>query len=286
MTPEQLYAEGKKYVEEHGQIEYGKYEDAPFGIVDGWGTVNGLATFLVVKAGAYGLYAQAINHARTKPYSRTDTVTVDGNQVQCITDLRLGTDGLFPSDSQSFRFFVPEPLQEAQVEEVCEALLCGADFRGEGTESGGWGFSDEYQRCDHCSTILRTSPDSYGWTPNFFQTQDGELLCPACADTEEVLVEYEGERRHLPDFVNREKAGLVELDSYEVGLHPGQNDSPEKVIATLHEQGIEVWLHLLPGQFDTSFTPLVRGKDEEKAHAILEGADVKLPYERKVVTYR
>ncbi len=46
-------------------------------------------------------------------------------------------------------------------------------------------WSDEWATCDGCNNAVRTSPDSYCWTPSYVLDDDG-VYCLACAGTEEV----------------------------------------------------------------------------------------------------
>jgi hypothetical protein len=42
-----------------------------------------------------------------------------------------------------------------------------------------WGYDDEYTICSDCGNIIRTSPDSYSWTPNYY-VGDGYIVCKDC----------------------------------------------------------------------------------------------------------
>lgn len=48
-------------------------------------------------------------------------------------------------------------------------------------------WSDEWTSCDDCNGLVRTSPDSHGWTPSYNEAAvgDGECVCLACSDATE-----------------------------------------------------------------------------------------------------
>ena len=140
------------------------------------------------------------------------------------------------------------------------------------------GFSDEYDYCYNCSTIIRFSPDSYCWTPPL-QLSDGPYICTSCADSgdydDEVLDEYKNQQLSIPDSVNLNRLGLVKIndDSYENGLHYGMDDSPVPVIDKLNSQDIDVWFKVHPSQFYCEFDVYVKEEDADKAKQILAGVD-------------
>jgi hypothetical protein len=275
MTKEELMQVGREALCDKWGVTYGQLGGHPFGIVDSWDSVHGLWTELVHAAGLYDVYKAAVEFAKDKPYTSCRPYKLtSGEEVLLVTDERLGGNGLFPGDDKP-PYLVPPAVEEAGISEVFEALLCGAEL-DELDKDCGWGFSDEYAMCDgECGTVLRTSPDSYGWTPNYFEDREaGERFCPECTDAEEVLTYCVNKNRALPRFLDLAANGLVALDdlTYESGLHPGQNDDPKDLIEVLKAQGIDVWLSLLPGQFDVAFWPVVRAGDEVRARAALSAA--------------
>lgn len=50
-------------------------------------------------------------------------------------------------------------------------------------------WSDEWGSCSNCGRYVRTSPNSYSWSPSYY-LGDGELLCKDCIDYEEILSEF------------------------------------------------------------------------------------------------
>ena len=117
-------------------------------------------------------------------------------------------------------------------------------------------WEDEWTTCE-CGKALRTSPDSYGWQPSYFESEDG-YCCIDCIDMPAYLETLEDNpKRALNDHVDPAKYGYVQLeDGFENGWHPGQNDNPKDIYQRLHAAGHK---HLLfnidgVGQFDISFS--------------------------------
>lgn len=98
-------------------------------------------------------------------------------------------------------------------------------------------WSDEWAGCTDCGKAVRTCPDSYSWTPSFVaDPENGDLVCRECAENApEWIVDVYGNRtdRAIPPWgiAILKKIGFRELDQeFEIGYHPGQNDTPEKVL--------------------------------------------------------
>jgi hypothetical protein len=133
-------------------------------------------------------------------------------------------------------------------------------------------FSDEYTTCSDCNHIIRTSPTHYGWQPDFY-IGDGFIVCGECfrgeSDYQEAYIE---ERINNPknalqgDLItedNLQELGFAKFntDSYESGLHYGQNDDPEKIYNNLKENYEDVLFKITStGQFDIDFDVWVRGE--------------------------
>lgn len=145
-------------------------------------------------------------------------------------------------------------------------------------------WSDEWTTCTGCNKAVRTSPDSYGWTRSYWDTDDGDTLCRECvlADPESYLESLEGDARKAETIgVDLDAHGYRKLntDSYENGWHPGQNDSPEVVAKSLKARGVERFLFKIDdvGQFDVRFSVYVH-EDEQPLLADTE-PESKLPYD-------
>ena len=54
-----------------------------------------------------------------------------------------------------------------------------------------WGFSDEYDLCSDCERVVRTSPNSYLWQPDFWRKtndwEEQELICKECIQPGEYI---------------------------------------------------------------------------------------------------
>lgn len=104
-----------------------------------------------------------------------------------------------------------------------------------------WGFSDEYAVCDDCGTVIRTSPDSYSWKPDFW-VSDGEIRCGDCvrdnpADYIASLLDNpESANTILSDDELKENGfAKVNPDSYENGWYDKQ-DEPKDILATAQDK--------------------------------------------------
>jgi hypothetical protein len=235
-----------------GCWEAGRYKEESFGVIDGWQTWRNAATALMQAAGCTHESFRAMGDAYNFP--------ADLRHLGVLLDYALSGGGL------------PEDI------ETDEDLPSYVD---------GWGFSDEWALCDECCVeVLRTSPDSYSWQPEWAYGADGERLCPACCKGahEGILEAYKGSpdrSRLLPPFLSDETLGLVEVPGreYESGLHPGQNDSPEAVAELLATEDVPCWFRGSVGQFDVAWTVHVRAANEVLAARVLAQGNTKLPYD-------
>lgn len=119
------------------------------------------------------------------------------------------------------------------------------------------GFDDEYTTCSECRNVVRTSPDSYFWSPDYILTENG-LVCRTCweSDADMVIDAYKDEQRSVPESFDPTAHGWVKVntETYQSGLHAGMNDDPVKVLATLHNRPhIETLLKAAPSQFYTEW---------------------------------
>ena len=127
------------------------------------------------------------------------------------------------------------------------------------TESGldGWGFADEYDSCGECGGILRTSPDSYVWTPDFWDSPDGRV-CVDCLDPEDYIewvIDENGRGiARSVNLIDPTEFGFVKvLDGLEHGLHEGQNDDPRIIGKWGSKHGLAVVFTIYPSQFTMTF---------------------------------
>lgn len=245
-------------------------DDSLFTVFESWESVHKIYTLTALLSGKYHFYKKACQHAlnTNKEWDKPKFIQYYDKKIQLLEDLRLGEHGLFPYDDNAL-FLVPESLQP--YEEITNELL------------GDWGFSDEYSTCSNCGKILRTSPDSYCWTPDYIQTEDGELFCMDCIDLNDILEEYANKLKSLPYEIQKQAINqdlLIELDfKYENGLHSGMNDDPKIIIKTFKKAGIDLWFNVNPSQFYVEFTILVNPENKESAIEILSHLDVYQGYD-------
>lgn len=156
---------------------------------------------------------------------------------------------------------------------LCDALEnIGADIE----------WCDEWSTCQDCYKALRTSADSYGWTMYGAFWNCGYV----CAD---CLKEHLADFIEDEDFINNaskclmpmfksdlEALGYVQWEAddphtYESGWHPGQDDNPKDILASILEGKDEdkvqvVFLLDSVGQFDMRFSAYVKeNTDDEDA---------------------
>lgn len=153
---------------------------------------------------------------------------------------------------------LPEDTKDYEIESTLEINLV---------------FTDEYTTCDDCGHVIRTSPDSYGWQPDFF-VGDGYIVCGKCfKDNKDYQEEYLQERINNPnnaingimDEDDLENLGFekINTDSYENGWHHGQTDIPKEIYNGLNKKYKDI-IFLVDSveQFDIHFSAFCRGEIE------------------------
>ena len=132
-------------------------------------------------------------------------------------------------------------------------------------------FSDEYTICDDCNAVIRTSPDSYHWQPNFY-IGDGFIVCEKCFNSESdyqeayILEKINNPKTAINGLISEnqlEELGFSKYnnDSYENGWYNGQADDPQTIYNSLENDYNEiVFLIDGVGQFDVHFSVWVRGE--------------------------
>lgn len=241
ITPSYLYENG--YIE---NVRIGKFEDGtPFAILDDWDDVYEVNYAVIKKIvpEALELYEQAgLIKERSWGHGKV------------LKDVRINNE-------------VPEIVKNAFDEHnikwynVVESVL--------GCE---WGFSDEYTICDDCGNIIRTSPDSYHWQPDFYVGY-GFIVCGKCfRETNDYIKEYISEKINNPkNAVNGllseediEKLGFIKLNNeYESGWYSVNHD-PEKIYESLSKDFKEVLFYVNNvEQFRINFIVFVRGEIEQ-----------------------
>jgi hypothetical protein len=249
---------------------------------DGWEGIHKLHTLLIVKAGLYHLYVKALEKTKwqyNNPIWKGKFIDLPGGMapLYLITDLRLGRNGYFPSDD-TYPYSVPDELDG--LEDAIQREL------------GEFVFGDEYTCCQECYQPMRTSPDCYNWQPNFIMDdEDGygyvhiDCMSPELlqnwmnknvgkAVPYAILKKIEGfTTMEQPEDQQDRRYSYVKMIEFTSGMHPGQDDSPEKVTAFMSDNGIDVWFEYDAGQFDVTWRPLVRQADHDKAQQLLSNFD-------------
>ena len=133
-----------------------------------------------------------------------------------------------------------------------------------------YGYSDEWTLCSECGEIIRISPDSYSWLPDFIVT-DGEILCHDCITPNRLLCDdsedsfINNPRKALsPQLITMadiEAEGFILIDeNFESGWY-GRTDSPQDIYDALKDSYEEVLFYITgSGQFHTDFQVFVRNK--------------------------
>ena len=240
VTPSYLYENG--YIE---NVIIGELEDGtPFAIFDSWDDVYEVIYAVIEKIvpEALELYEQAglVKERRWGHGKILEDVRID-NEVPKIVKNAL--------DEHGIKWY-----------NIVESAL--------GCE---WGFSDEYTTCDDCGNIIRTSPDSYHWQPDFY-IGDGFIVCNRCFnDSEDYQEEYLADKINNPkQAVNGlmteeqiKELGFEKLDSeYESGWY-NVNHDPEKIYEALSKNFEEVLFYINNvEQFRVNFIVFVRGEIE------------------------
>lgn len=254
----------------------------PFIIWYSWQPIYRLNTFLAVISNAYSVYQKAIDFEDTKErgWNHSQEFQIGKKKYKTIHDVRLGRNGLFPGDDEPY-YLIPDSVQLAN--DVFEEIYPD------------WGFHDEYDTCSQCGKVMRFSPDSYGWTPDYVDFSWGDRTHVDCCDVEDVLSDYNHKRKSLPDAIYHrafqediiekiesweDEQGRIHDIYFENGMHHGQNDDPGKIAKALKAGGVmDWWWDVQPSQFDVRFYVIVRKEDVEKATEILKDVDAYQGYD-------
>lgn len=146
-------------------------------------------------------------------------------------------------------------------------------------------WEDEWTDCCDCGKLVRTSPDSYSWQRHWVLLNECEVVCLDCLKedrgyAEHYLRKLEDDadmavmRQLDPTDYGYERVGSESHD-YETGWHPGQNDSPAKVLEHLHSRGITRVV------FQVSESSQFYSKWRAYAHPLRKGAVVRVKDENE-----
>ncbi len=143
---------------------------------------------------------------------------------------------------------------------------------------------DEWCGCSECSKLIRTSPNSYQWSPSYY-SGDGEILCPECSqkNADTILSEYEGnERKALTrDLgIDPSKHGYMKiLDKLENGLHEHMASDPKVIAKELKKLGVGRFLFMIDeqSQFYITFSCWVHEDEFQTGYAsgVRQFSDIK-----------
>jgi len=135
----------------------------------------------------------------------------------------------------------------------------------ENLDSDNFGFADEYTTCSECGRIIRTSPDGYGWKPDFWLNLDqGEITCSEClAECHEEYLDWLAEREEPTECIVSEDTlseyGFTRLlQGLAGGLHEEGTDNPTAIYEYLKDKRLEIAFVVSSGQFTTGFDVYVR----------------------------
>lgn len=112
----------------------------------------------------------------------------------------------------------------------------------------------------------RTQPDHMGWESRV-RLIDGDILTPD-DDAERWIDSATNDARPLPSWfdkteLTRRGFGKLNQADKEVGLHPGQDETPDKFVPALRKEGFDVILQAADrGQFDASYSIWTRREAE------------------------
>lgn len=186
-------------------------------------------------------------------------------------EVRIGSNGYSVFNGGKGRF---EPLF-LDIEDIIQKIH---------GEDAWMGFSDEYSTCDKCLSVVRTSPDSYGWAPPYIQDDDG-ILCAKCLEEDpQIYIDHlKNELRGSSDVdIDIEDYGwvIVNDDSLENGFHRGQDDTPDPILESFNEHDIDVIFQTYSSQFSISFDIYVKEEDLDRAQEVYYNTNHVLPMDQ------
>lgn len=129
-------------------------------------------------------------------------------------------------------------------------------------------WEDEWTTCEDCGKAVRTFADGYDWTHYYVLIDECSIVCLDCVDWPQYLrsIEDTADVACMP-YCNPAEHGYVLISGkYETGFHPGQNDSPNKLLAELQAQGKEHIIFRISetSQFYSTWEVWTRSADDEQ----------------------
>lgn len=140
-------------------------------------------------------------------------------------------------------------------------------------------WDDEWVQCSNCSKLVRTSPDCYAWTPNYWEG-DGDPVCHECicSNPEEYLEALEGDpdkANTISDLNLSDWEYVAHKQEFQTGYYGGQNADPHVIAKSLRKLGVERFIFEIvgQGQFDMTFNVWVHKSEYPKVDGVaLESA--------------
>ena len=132
---------------------------------------------------------------------------------------------------------------------------------------------DEWEACEECNGLVRTSGDSYFWQPSFVIMDNG-LVCKDCllssrCLTEEYLESLENKPKNAVNLSGLcpEQYGYTRVGEtqhvYQAGLHAGMEDNPERIFAELSQANSRLLFAITESsQFYIEFVVYSKKEDE------------------------
>jgi len=170
------------------------------------------------------------------------------------------TVGADPDDSSKNMAIVDDwdTLEDPEFEVVMLAL---------DVDPQNFGFSDEYSTCGQCGEIIKTSPDSWGWQPDFW-LGDGDIVCHKCLEyCLDMYVDWILERQResgkpIGCILDREQLEtekfVLKISDLENGLHLHQTDDPGAILRYCNTHSIDCIFRVFPSQFSQVFDVYMR----------------------------
>ena len=119
---------------------------------------------------------------------------------------------------------------------------------------------DEWGTCADCGKLVRTSPDSYFFTPYYVLLNDCEIVCQGCLDHGEYLdsIANDSSKACFPHVDPLEHGWEVFNEGLESGWHQDQTDNPNMIAETIPEGMDYVFKVTETSQFYIVFAVYVR----------------------------
>ena len=181
----------------------------------------------------------------------------------------LNDRNVYSGEMEGHTFLIVHDWETVETPEFPEILSLTTGYNEEehAFPDDFWGFSDEYDTCSECNHVIRTSPDSYSWVPDFWESDYGRI-CGDCVRSDPD--DYIEERVEMGKRGKAVGCYLVNptdhnftlvLSGLENGLHHGQNDNPLAISRWTNEHDLVVLYTVSPSQFTVSFDVYFAGVD-------------------------